>query len=753
MNTQTRRTDVPLEVVEDAGEQRTAPPAVSASLEPSEPALRDYIEVIIAGRWILLATTLAALMGAGIYLLIATPQYLVDALVQVEEKKSTIAGFEDLSNMFTDQSPANTEIEILRSRMLVGSVVDELHLDILAEPRYFPLIGRPVARHWDGDAPAKPALFLSSFAWGGERITVDRLDLPQSWEGKLLTIVPRSAGQYDLFDPSGKLLDRGAVGEPFTKGKLGLFISELVAREGTPFQLAKLPRARVMEKLQKDLALSEKGKKTGIIRVALQGPDPLRLTATIAAVARAYQRQNVERKSAEAAQTLEFVNAQLPELKASVDRAEAALNSYRRNRGGGLDLSIETKAALDRTAQIEKLLTEIELQRSEMKQRFTSNHPAVVALNQKAAQLRSEREALDQQFRGLPETQLNAARLMRDVKVSNELYVLLLNKAQQLQVLKSGTIGNVRVLDSALVPQEPVSPKPLDTLALALVAGAALGMAIVFTRRALYQGAEDPELIERQTGLPVYATIPHSPAQAADDRTREKQRRGLIPILALAQPDDLAVEALRSLRTSLQFALADSRNNVVCISGPSPDIGKSFIAVNVAHVLADLAKRVLLVDADMRKGHLHRYFGRSKTPGLSDLIRDAALWKEAIQKTTADNVYFLPMGDRPPNPSELLASTSFQELVTLASREFDVVIIDTPPILAVTDAMLAGRVAGTTLLVLRAGQHPLREIGVSVKRMHQNSIDLRAIVINDIMPKATAYAYSRYGYHYHYEYK
>ncbi len=754
MKSQPRNTDLPLEVVESPARvvARAPQPIGGGPLEEQGPTLRSYLETVLDARWLILATTLSFAIIGALYFLFATPVYQSDALVQVEEKKSSLAGLEDLSSMFSSQSPADTEIEILRSRMLVGSVVDDLRLDILAEPRFLPLLGRGIARRYVSETPAAPFPGLSRFAWGGERIQVDRLDVPKRWEDKRLELVARGDRRYDLFDPSGTLIAQGEVGKPLVAGNVGVFVAELVAREGTHFRVTKLPRIKVIEKLQKELAISEKGKKTGVIRLSLEGPDPLRVSAVVDAMARTYLRQNVERKSAEAEKTLQFITGQLPQLKANVDKAEAALNTYREERGGGFDLSIETKAALDRGAEIEKLLTELEFQRSELKERFTESHPSMRALGGKAQQLKQERDALDRQLKGLPETELHAARLTRDAKIATELYVLLLNKAQELQVMKSGTIGNVRVLDMAVVPQEAVSPKLATTAALSLILGLILGIALAFTRKSLDQGVEDPDLIERETGLPVYATVPHSPAQA--ELAQALRKRGAsVPVLAVSHPDDLAVEAMRSLRTSLQFALAESGGNVIAITGPSPGIGKSFVSVNLAHILANVGKRVLLIDADMRKGRMHNYFGVEKEPGLSDVIRGTTAEKDAIRKTTAENLHFLAMGDRPPNPSELLSSDRFEQFVAWASREYDLVVIDTAPILAVTDAAIACRAASTTLLVLRAGQHPLREIAVSVKRMVQNGVEPRAIVVNDVMPKAAGYAYSKYGYHYHYEYK
>jgi tyrosine-protein kinase Etk/Wzc len=754
MKNQNLKPDVPLEVVEAATHELRLPqPALGSSMEEQEPTLREYIETILDARWLILATMVSVLIGGALYLLLATPIYQADALVQVEEKKTTLAGMDNLSDMFSSTSPAETEIEILRSRMLVGSVVDELRLDVVTQPRFFPVFGRGIARRYASDVPVTPVLGLASFAWGGERIGLSHLEVPKRWEGKPLTVVARGGSRYDLLDPEGNLVAHGEAGKALALGRVGLFVSDLLAREGTHFRIARLPRAKVIEKLQKDLVISEKGKKTGVIRIVLDGADPEHTSAIVDAIARTYLRQNVERKSAEAEKTLQFISGQLPQLKVNVNKAEAALNAYRQERGGGFDLSVETKAALDRAADIEKLLTEIELQRNELRERFTESHPAFVALNRKVAQLQGERGDLDRQLKGLPETELNAARLTRDAKVASELYVLLMNKAQELQVIKSGTIGNVRILDGALVPEEPVSPRTGLTLALSLLLGVALGIAIAFTRKALHQGVEDPDVIERETGLPVYASVPHSPSQAALAQALRKRGSAAVPVLAASEHDDLAVEALRSLRTSLQFALADASNNIIAIAGPSPGIGKSFLSVNLAHVLADVGRRVLLVDADLRRGHLHRYFGVAKAPGLPDLICGTATEEEAIRKTSADNLHFLAMGDRPPNPSELLSSSRFEDLMVRTSRAYDLILIDTAPVLAVTDATLACRPAGTTLLVLRAGQHPVREIAAATRRLLQSGVTPRAIILNDVLPRAAGYAYSKYGYSYHYDYR
>ena len=735
--------------------RRDEPPLAgpeSGSVE--EPTLADYLDVLRSSRWLIAAVAAAALALGGLYLLLAPPTYRADVLIQVEEKSKGLGGMDELSNLRSEKTPAETEMEILRSRMLAGAVVDQLGLDREAFPRRFPLIGGAMARRWKAPAPAPALLGLSSFAWGGERIRVERLTVPDALLEEKLFLVARGGGRYDLQDADGKELVAGEVGSPAAAGegdsRVELFVSDLVARPGTRFVLRELPREDAVEKLQKDLRIGEKGKKTGIIVVALEGRDPAQVASVLDAVARTYVRQNVERKSAEAEKTLQFIESQLPLLKENLDKVESALNAYKQKKRS-VDLSLETKGALDRAVDIEKGLTELSLQQSELRQRFTESHPALVALRQKRDKLLGEKEVLERKLKALPEAELESARLIRDVKTASELYFLLLNRAEELRVVKSGTIGNVRILDTAVQPRKPASPKTAPTLALSLLLGLALGVGAAFVRKALDHGVDDPDVIERVTGVPVYASVPHSATQDELVRQLRRDRSRERPVLARHDASDLAVEALRSLRTALQFALVEAHSNVVAVVGAAPGAGKSFVAVNLAHVMADAGKRVLLVDADLRRGHLHRYFGVERKGGLSEMLATEVAASDAVRRTPSSNVDFMTSGVLPPNPSELLASERFKSAIEQFSRHYDVVLLDTAPILAVTDGAVVGRLAAACLMVLHAGSHPLREIALAAKRFQQNGVPLNGIVLNDV--RLDARRGSRYGYHYQYEYR
>lgn len=224
-------------------------------------------------------------------------------------------------------------------------------------------------------------------------------------------------------------------------------------------------------------------------------------------------------------------------------------------------------------------------------------------------------------------------------------------------------------------------------------------------------------------------------------------------LLALGNPADLAIEAIRSLRTSLHFAMMEAKNNVLMISGASPAIGKTFVSANLGAVIAQSGQRVLIVDCDMRKGYAHELMGTQSTNGLSDILSGQCEIEKSVRKTAVDNMDFIPRGQVPPNPSELLMHSRFIEFLKWAGEHYDLVLLDTPPILAVTDAAIISRHVGTSLLVARFEMNTLKEIEVSIRRFEQNGTEIKGVILNAVMKRAASYyGYGNYDY-YTYEYK
>ncbi|MCG7536354.1 polysaccharide biosynthesis tyrosine autokinase [Pseudoalteromonas sp. OOF1S-7] len=711
---------------------------------------------LLDAKWFIVGiTTLFMLLGVG-YAVFSTPIYQATAMVQVEEKGSSVPGFDDVSGMFESTSAAVTEIELLKSRSVIGEAVDQLKLDMVVQPKLFPVIGGRSFRKFvatEENEIAEPSFGAESFAWGGERIDVHRFNVPNRALGMEYVIRVTAGNGFTLLDADGQEVLSGKVGEEVKQGTFEIAIRTLVAREGTEFSIVKRNRLQTILDLQSWISASEKGKDSGIINLSFQHEDPMYAEMVLDKVAAIYVRRNVERNSAEAQKSLEFLEIQLPEVKRSLERAEKAFNNYQ-IRQESIDISLETQGVLEQIVALETKLQELELRRLELGRKFKREHPSYRGVVEQIDTVKRQRNELTGEVQDLPETQRELLRLKRDVEVNNEIYTLLLAKTQELDIVRAGTVGNVRIVDYAQAnTTRPVKPKKALIVVMATLLGGLCAVAIVLIRKALHKGIEDPAEIEA-LGLPVYASIPFSEYQVKLTGFA-KARKGKVAkaksILAIDNPADLSVEALRSLRTSLHFAMLEAKNNVIAISGPSPGVGKSFVTVNLATILAQSGKSVLVIDGDMRKGYLQTQFGMKWDNGLSDYLSGRLTLEQVVKKTQVEGLEVITRGQIPPNPSELLMHENFTKLIGEVSAAYDLVIVDTPPILAVTDPAIVSAHAGTTLLVSRFGQNHAKELEITRNRFEQNGIDVKGVVFNGVVRKS-ANAYGYYGY-YNYEYK
>ncbi|WP_125717064.1 polysaccharide biosynthesis tyrosine autokinase [Pseudoalteromonas rubra] len=724
--------------------------------ETQEFDLMALVGSLLDARWfIVTVTTLFMLLGIA-YALLSTPIYQATAMVQVEEKGGSVPGFDDVSGMFESTSAAVTEIELLKSRSVIGEAVDALNLDVVVEPKLFPIIGgrsyRKFVAQTDGDI-AEPSFGADTYAWGGERIEIHLFRVPKRAEGVEFTLKSIENDRFSVLNGDGEVLLSGKVGEAVKSGQFEITVKTLKARPGTEFSITKHNRLQTILELQRSIAASEKGKDSGIINLSMQHKNPLAAETVLNRVAGIYVRRNVERNSAEAQQSLEFLEVQLPEVKRSLERAEKAFNDYQ-IRQESIDISLETQGVLEQIVALETKLQELELKRLELARKFKREHPAYRGVLEQIDTVKRQRNEFAGEVQGLPETQRELLRLKRDVEVNNEIYTLLLAKTQELDIVRAGTVGNVRIVDYAEVnTTEPVKPKKVVVVIMATMLGGLLAVAIVLIQKALHKGIEDPAEIEA-LGLPVYASVPFSQYQVkltGFAKARKGKTGKAKSILAIDNPADLSVEALRSLRTSLHFAMLEAKNNVIAISGPSPGVGKSFITVNLATVLAQSGKSVLVVDGDMRKGYLQMQFGMKAENGLSDCLSGRLTLEQTIKHTQVKGLDVITRGQIPPNPSELLMHENFTRLIEEVSSKYDLVIVDTPPILAVTDPAIVSAHAGTTLLVTRFGQNHVKELEITRNRFEQNGIDVKGVVFNGVVRKSVN-AYGYYGY-YNYEYK
>lgn len=716
--------------------------------------LRELLGVLIDRKWLIIVSTLVFLLGAALYVLLAAPVYQAKSMVQVESKLPSIPGISDLASMSGPTSAAaTTEVALLTSRTVIGAAVDQLRLDIVAKPRRFPLFGNYLARQFsssNSDGVSPPRLGASSYGWGGELIEIHRFDVPDQLIGAPMVLQVASGGNYVLYGTSDSEILRGKVGGDASGGGVTLEVSSLHANPGTRFDIVKLRRFDVVSQLQEAVKAVEQGKESGILQLSYEDEDPAAAEAVVARVADAYVRQNVDRSSAEAASQLEFVREQLPVIRRQVEQAQVAMTAYQ-SKANSVDITMQTKGLLDQEVAVEASIQQLRLKQAEMDRSFTREHPAYRALLSQIASLEGRKAGFQRDVSNLPDTQQELLRLTRDLQVSNEMYTALLNQAQQLDVARAGAVGNVRIVDRAAVDvANPVKPRKALIVLVATVLGAFLSIAFVFLQRMLNPGIEDPADIEA-LGLPVYAAIPLSVSTALPKLRKGKHGTRVVAdgrqhLLAVNSPADPTVEALRSLRTSLHFAMLEAKNNVLTISGPRPGVGKTFVSTNLAAVIAQAGQRVLVIDADMRKGTLHKILGVPHQRGLSDFLSGKLAAEQVILPVEGlDNMHYMVRGDIPPNPAELLMHPRFVQLLDTVSKQYDLVIVDTPPILAVTDAALVAAHAGSSLLVTRFGVNQPKEIELTMQRFEQNGVQVKGAIFNAVEKRATGY-YS-YGYY------
>lgn len=704
---------------------------------------RKYFYILTDNLFLILSIAILVTAAGIAYALLATPVYQSNILIQVADPGLT-GNLSVESASATDQKKpeAAPEMSVLRSRRVVSAAVDSTMLFLNLQPNYFPLVGAWIARR--NKELSTPGLFgYGGFVWGKEQADVARFDVPKSLEAKDFTLIADGDGYYRLQYDDLNL--RGKIGEDAqfdtSYGSITLNVTSVIAKPGAEFRLTRSSRLDTIEDLQTALKITETSKQSGIISVSLEGRNPKLTSTVLSEIAKEYIRQNEERKSRDAEKSLASLNRQLPELKRELERAETEYNAIR-NARGTIDLQEEAKTILQQSVSAQIRMSELKQRKEELLVRFQEENPVVESVTQQMRSLSQDMSAVEAKIRRLPSIEQDVLRLSRDVKVNTAVYTAVLSTAQQLQLITASKGGFARLLDVAQVPERPVRPKRMMIVSLAALAGIGLGCLAAFFRKSFYGRVDDPAEISEQLGLPVRATISHSEgtAQAAARLSHGATEK---PALLSGMSGDSAIECLRRFRTSLQIDMAESRNNIVVITGPTPGVGKSFVSANLAVVLASIGKKVLLVDGDLRTGFLHRHFGLCRAGGLSEVIAGRMAPEHVIHRNVVNNVDFLATGVLPAEPAELLARPELGELLQNLSADYDVVLIDTAPVLVASDASIVAAHAGVMFNVVRAGVSTVEEIEEAVNHLNSAGSRIAGIVFNDSRPR-----FGRYGYSY-----
>ena len=719
---------------------------------------------LLRGWKTILAYALLGLALGFTYSRYVQPTYQTDALIQIDKKSQGISALgTNISELVgAEATPAETERELIKSRMVLEPVINALHLDIIINDLAIGKLDRIAKSVIPTQTSTQKGVFLET---ENGTVQISNFEVPRAYENKTFTITKTNNG-FDLTIEVSDIVEtyKGNIGSTSIiktpEGDINILVGSLPST-GHPIALTKRSMPTAINSLNSALSVFERGDKTGIVQLTMTGEDQEQVSRVLSNVVQSYVDQNLARGSEQTTTTIKFMESQIPQLKQKLEQSEEAFNKFR-EKYGTIDVTKEAEILLNESAQIERQLSELQLKQAELLTYYTAEHPLVVQINDQLAVLNDRRQEIKGTVTRMPETQREFLQLSQDMEINREIYLTMLKNYEQLKIARAGEIGYVRVVDMPINTYQAIAPKKLQIWVLALLLGAMLGTLLVFLKSLLRNTVKDPERLEAKTGVPVIATIPRSKTSFNLSKKKDSHRR----LLAMVEHDGLSYEGIKSLRTSLMLAmpktsriasifgnmdpaLSAKQGKVIVISGEAPNIGKSFISSNLAETFSQLNKKVLIIDADMRRGELHKIFTVNQNNGLGDyLTEDNAGLNDYIQPTSFEFIDFMPRGKMPYNPASLLSTDKFSKMLLELVSIYDYIIIDTPPVLAVSDAIITAQYADKVLMVTRYNVSIEGQLAYAIKQMQKSNIIVDGIVLNDVVRGIT----DKYSYHYSYAY-
>jgi len=718
---------------------------------PAETEFNKWLFSLWDGRYLILTSLIAFLLFGVFYVWRATPLFQAEALIQIQTKRPAVSGdnISKMDGLLPEPTQAAAEMEILTSSQLLHQVAVTLELDLDAGPKTLPVIGKALLR----SKSSPPKIEVGSF------------QIPEALRGEALLLTSLQGGEFRLEYPPEKVQVKGQVGQavtiPTSAGQAVLTVRSLSGEPGQKFKIARLPWSSVEEGLRSRLEVAEKGRQSNVMGLAYTDPSPARSAAVLDEIMREYVIHYQEERRRQTAQILAQLEHKMPSLQENVQASEGRLSGTK-SRTATVDVNREADLLLQQIAGLKSQITLLRQRKDELLRTYTEQADSVLIINRQILQLQAEEARAEGRMRTLPSAQREEQKVSRDVLINTNLYASLLNDIRQLQIYSAGDPGNIAIVDKAHTNPLAVYPKTKLFMTIFFLFGCFVGIGLALLKSIFRRGIEDFRIIESQLGIPVLETIPHSDAQEAQNHAAKKHHK-VKQILAVDNTEDPAMEGLRGLRTMLHISMREKSSRVVMITGPSPAVGKTFISTNLAVLLAQGGARVLLVDADLRRGCQHAAFGlHERGIGLSDILAGRWDWQTAINPVRSapgeDATKFysfnlITTGVLPRNPSELLLTDRLAQFLAEAADSYDYIILDAPPLLAVTDTTLIAEAADEVLLVARYGHHPLEELRACQVRLEKHGIPLTGCVFNDIEAAGFNYLFHPYRYAYQYNYK
>jgi tyrosine-protein kinase Etk/Wzc len=728
---------------------------ISPFLPTDEIDFQKIIGELYRYLWVILAVSLCTCAMSFFFTFTIQPKYLTTALIQVNTQTSN-SNILSVLGYKSGTSASDSQLALIKTRYILEPVIVQNNLNILVTPHYFPVFGAWMARHYHGNGAANPLLGLSSYAWGGEKISVKKFSVAANHVGETFRLVAGKNNTYQLFSSQGNPVLTGKVNQPSMNndGTL-LALAALNARPGTEFFIRYQSPHSMTSALTHDLIImpilgNDPTQNTGIAQLQLIGSDPNRVVQTLNAIVNYAVVKNAQQKAQETQKTLNFLNQRLPELKTNLEKAEDSLNQYH-IKNTTLSMSIVSGILVRELTSLEQAIEKIKSQKEELLQIYTPQHSLVLAAQNKEVVLQKKLADIKAQIKKFPLANQEEINLLRDAKIKNAMYVSLLHNQQQLEVIKAGLTTDIVALADA-TPATNVPTHKLLLVLMGFLMGAFLSTIVILLKSILIKAVESAEQLEEELQIPVQSIIPFSRKQQKMEKAAEKGLsvldKGMSSPLVLANlfPDDMAIESLHSLRISLHITSPSATHRIIALMGSIGNIGKSFVAVNLSQLIANSGKKTLLIDADIRKGKLHETLRQAKTNGLSEYLEEKCDYENLV-RAIDENLFFIPSGVFKRHPTELFQSQRFQALLKRTKEEFDQVIIDTPPILPVTDSMLITQHCDVKLFIVSAARDTLADVKQAIKKAHKHGIEIDGIVLN-YRKSPISYTAQQYRYSY-----
>lgn len=730
------------------------------STVPATSDAKEYLRLLLRHKLGLFMMLLLGILLATLYLISATPVYEAKALIEVQERGGVA---DDSTGVTTDwnRPPVTEEVNIMLSRPVLMPVVEQFSLAYDVKPKKMPVLGDVTER--------VPALgkwlsgqsFASSYAWNKESLTIGNLTVPFEWEDEALTFTSLGNGSYSVQKDGQMLIERADVGEPLIVelnplDPMELTITSIQALEGVEFEVFRKSTQETVSQLQGDLRAETSDENSRMISVYHRNENPADTANLLNAIAYQYRDVKLGADSNQSLEKLKYVEESLPAAKREMEAAEAALAAFRIQRGA-VNVDLQNDLVMREVSRLESKLNDLLFDRDELNKRYTDVHPSLRKLNKEIDALQRRINVERGKIQSSPNVERDLGQLELRAETARRIFSDLDEEFQTRSHALGGNKGSVRVWDEAQVPKKPISPNALLALIAATLGTIFCYIVYLTLRSALSTVIGDQESLERATGLPVFMNIPRSNAQKRLGTSSPAivDPRRMLPggsgenlpaanVLAVKKPDDYSVENLRGLRSMLDDVMEDAASNVLMICSPLPAMGKSFVSMNIAVLLAQTGKRVLLIDADYQRGQIHKSLGVSQGPGLPEVVKGKSELKESVRATSVPNLYAIPRGFIGEAAlREAPTEKEFGAFLQVVAPRFDIAIVDTPPILSVSTAATIGRHAGASLMVVKEGEVTEGQMNEAMKRLSFSGVTVNGCLMNN-SSQATASHYAYY---------